>query len=32
VHGELGSMEAFAAKLPAGKVLIPKLNDEVTLG
>jgi metallo-beta-lactamase family protein len=32
VHGELGSMKAFAAKLPAGKVLIPKLNDEVTLG
>ena len=30
VHGELGSMQAFAGKL-TGKVLMPKLNDEIDL-
>ena len=28
VHGEQGSMEAFAEKL-TGKVIMPKLNDEI---
>jgi metallo-beta-lactamase family protein len=31
VHGEQGSMEAFAEKL-TGKVVMPKLNDEITIG
>ena len=30
VHGEQGSMQAFAGKL-TGKVVMPKLNDELTL-
>ena len=30
VHGEQGSMEAFA-ELLTGKVVMPKLNDEITL-
>ena len=30
VHGELGSMQAFAAKL-GGKAVIPKRNDEIAL-
>jgi len=30
VHGELGSMQTFAGKL-TGKVLMPKLNDEIDL-
>lgn len=31
VHGELGSMQAFAAKLGA-KAVTPKPNDEITVG
>ena len=31
VHGEQGSMEAFAKKL-TGKVVMPKLNDEIAVG
>ena len=30
VHGEFGSMQAFAAKL-GGKAVIPKRNDEITV-
>jgi hypothetical protein len=30
VHGELGAMQTFAGQL-TGKVLMPKLNDEIVL-